>query len=345
MSHTHDHQQEAGEFSIRKLLFRLILTTIIVGLLVGYSMCVQVSQGYHAVVTRFGDPIRSIDQAGLWWKWPWPIEKADFIDMRRRLFNAPYTATFTKDQRNVVLLTYVVWRVEDPLLYLQSVEGRRSTAEQKLEGLVIDRKNYYLGQYDLKSLVSTIPSDIKAPEIEQAILADVARDARQSFGIQVEQVGIKRVAYPEENMKAIVEQMREERSTVAGRIRAEGEAVASDIRNKAVRATAQTIAKGQQEAGDIQGETQSMVANIWNQALAWDLEFYRFWRSLRALSQLATETTTIVLRTDQPILSVISNPPEPTETKAVEPGSPEEAALPGPVQDPSAPPAEAEETP
>ena len=95
MSHSHSHHpQDSGKLSIRSLVFRIVLAAVIVGLLVTYSMTFQVAEGFNAVVTRFGDPVASVQEAGLGWKWPWPIERAHQIDMRRRHFNTPYTATF-----------------------------------------------------------------------------------------------------------------------------------------------------------------------------------------------------------------------------------------------------------
>jgi len=178
------------EFSLATVAVRLTIAMAVVGLLVAYSMYFQVSEGYNAVVTRFGNPVRSLQRAGLAWKFPWPIERVHEIDARNRLYNTPYTATLTRDQKNVILLTYVVWRVEDPLLFLQSL-GAPEAAEQKLDGMVAASKNFHLGRYELSSLVATTPGAIRTEAIERAILGDIAPSAREKFGMAVEQVGIK----------------------------------------------------------------------------------------------------------------------------------------------------------
>ena len=163
-----------------RFMLRTGLATVIVGLLVGYSMCFVVPEGSNAVVTRFGDPQKSIRQAGLFWKWPWPVEQSHGIDVRRRLHNTPFTATLTRDRKNVILLTYVVWRVEDPLAFLQSL-GSAEAADLKLDGMVAASKNFHLGRYDLASLVSTVPGHIKIPEIEQAVLRTFSRRPGRSL--------------------------------------------------------------------------------------------------------------------------------------------------------------------
>ena len=323
MPHHHSHEP-SEKTNVGRLVFRVVLAVIIVGLLVAYSMSFQVSEGYQTVVTRFGEPVRSVHKTGLFFKWPWPIEQAHAIDVRRRLFNTPYSATFTGDDINVVLLTYVVWRVEDPLLFLQSL-GTRKAAELKLESLVAAEKNRQLGGYKLSALVSMNPGDIKTDQIEEAILKDVAADARRDFGIVVEQVGIKRIAYPEENMASVLENMRREREAVAKNFRAEGLREASRILSEAEAASAETIKEGDAEAGQIRGEAEKKVAAILSEAAQLDPEFYGFWRSLRALKTTLGAKATVILRTDQSIFEPLTKPPKPPETAATRSQTPQVA--------------------
>ncbi len=306
---------------IGRLLFRIASAGMIVGLLVAYSMFFQVSEGHNAVVTQFGNPVRSIRRAGLFWKWPWPIEQAYPIDARRRVYNTPYTATLTRDQKNVILLTYVVWRVEDPLLYLQSL-GSPEAAEIKLDGMVAASKNFQLGRYDLSALVSTVPGEIKTDQIEEAILTDVQPSAEEKFGIVVEQVGVKRIAYPEENIATVLDQMRAERQAEAGKLRAEGEKEAQRIRDEALVKAEEIRREGREEAGKIIGRAEKDAAEIYARAHQLDPEFYRFWRSLQAIKKTLGNKATVILRTDQGFFDVLSAPPKRTEVKAADVRSP-----------------------
>ena len=290
------------------MMIRLVLAVAVVGLVVAYSMYFQVSEGSKAVVTRFGDPVRALHQAGLAWKWPWPIERVHTIDIRRRLYNSPYTATLTRDQKNVILLTYAVWRVEDPQLFLQSL-GTPEAAEQKLDGMVAASKNFHLGRYDLAALVSTTPGAIQTEQIEQAILDDVAPSALAKFGIAVEQVGIKRIAYPEENITTVLQQMRAERRAEAGKLRAEGEREAQQIRDEVLVKCEEIRRQGREESGKILGQSEKEAADIYAQAHRLDPEFYRFWRSLQAIKKTLGAKATVILRTDQGFFDVLSTPP------------------------------------
>jgi membrane protease subunit HflC len=312
-SHHQAPDRELERLPIWRLVFRVILATIIVGLLIAYSMCFQVSEGYKAVVTRFGDPVRSAPEAGLYWKWPWPIDLARQVDVRRRLHNTPYTATFTRDRRNIVLLTYVVWHVEDPLLYIQSV-GDREEAEKKLNGIVVDAKNQYMGQYELSALVSTDPDEVKTDVIEQGMLADVAKQAAEKFGIHVEQVGIKRIAYPEENMTAVLRQMREERNAEALKLRSEGEREANAIRDDATVQREQILRAGREEAGKIRGGAEAEAAKIYDVAQSLDPDFFNFWRQLKTIERTLRDKATIILGTNRGIFKILTDIPQTPET-------------------------------
>lgn len=257
-----NQDQFSPRISVLALTGRIAFAASVVALLVVYSAFFQVSEGSKAVVTRFGDPVRSIHQAGLCWKWPWPIEQAHQIDVRRRLYNTPYTATLTRDQKNVILLSYAVWRVEDPLLYLQSL-GTREATELKLDGMVAASKNFHLGKYDLSALVSTTPDTIKTEQIEEAILKDIQEPAIAKFGIAIEQIGIKRIAYPEENIAAVLDHMRAERRSEAGRLRAEGEKEAQRIRDEALVRSEEIRREGREEAGKIVGRAEREAAEIY----------------------------------------------------------------------------------
>jgi membrane protease subunit HflC len=304
-----NQDRNSPRVSVIALIGRIAFATLVVALLVVYSAFFQVAEGNKAVVTRFGDPVRSIHEAGLCWKWPWPVEQAHAIDVRRRLYNTPYTATLTRDQKNVILLTYAVWRVEDPLLFLQSL-GTREATELKLDGMVAASKNFQLGKYDLSALVSTTPGSIKTEQIEKAILDDIRKPAFDKFGIVVEQVGIKRIAYPEENIAAVLEHMRAERRAEAGRLRAEGEKEAQRIRDEALVRSEEIRREGREEAGKIVGRAEREAAEIYARAHRIDPEFYRFWRSLEASKKALGAKATIILRTDQGFFDVLSAPPK-----------------------------------
>jgi membrane protease subunit HflC len=279
---------------------------ILLGLL-GTSVVVALREGQVAVVTRFGAPRRVLTQAGLSGKWPWPVERVHVLDARRRLFNSRFAETLTRDKKNVVVRTFVVWSVGDPLAFLQAL-GDLETGEERLDGLVTNAKNTVLGRHELSALVSTDPTKIRLNELEDGILGDVRPVARDRFGVHVHQVGLTQLGLPPENVPFVFEQMRTERRQFAARYRAEGEREASAIRSQTELEVARTQAAAQQTAAAIRARADAEAARIYAEAHARDPELYRFLRSLDSLKTLLTGRATVILRTDAPPFSLLTSP-------------------------------------
>ena len=183
------------------------------------------------------------------------------------------------------------------MLFFQSLTTPEA-AEQKLDGMVTAGKNFHFGRYDLTAIVSTNPDDIKLDGIEQAILEDVQVPASEKFGIRVEQIGVKRVAYPEENVAAVLAQMRSERNAEAQELRAKGTKEAQRIRDEAMVKAEEILTAGREEAGEILGSAEKTAAEIYAKAHQLDPEFYRFWRSMQVIKKTLGAKATVVLRND-----------------------------------------------
>lgn len=296
-------------------LVRIGLGISIFALLVAYPCYVQVSEGTAVVVTRFGNPTRQLVEPGAYFKLPWPVEDARIVDLRQHVFNTPYTATLTHDRRNVVLSTFVVWNVADPLLFLQSA-GSVEAVSAKIDGMVTAAKNTRMGGYDLSALVSTDSSQLQSERIEQQLLEDVRQDASEKFGIQIRQIGINRIAYESSNVAAVLAQMKAERESAAKQLRALGEKDANAIRDDAVVRSEEILRDGRLAAGEIRADAEQKVSEIYAQAHLRDPEFYRFWRSLEALKRSLGSDSTIILRTNEGFMDLLTDPPPLPQTAA-----------------------------
>src|SRR5258706_11350369 len=122
----------------------------------------------------------------------------------------------TRDKKNVIARTFVVWRIGDPLAFTQAI-GIDGGAETKLDGLLTNAAIGTLGGHDLSALVSTNPTDLQVDQIEAELLSSTAPMARRSYGVAIEQIRIERIALPEENVSAVFQQMRAERRQFAAR--------------------------------------------------------------------------------------------------------------------------------
>src|ERR1700692_2780966 len=276
---------------------RGIAGSLALAAIVFYAMAVVVTEGQTALITRFGRPVRAATDAGLHWKLPWPIHQASLLDMRRRIYETGHTEMLTRDKKNVIARTFVVWRIGDPLAFTQAIGGEGG-AEAKLDGLLTNAAIGTLGGHDLSALVSTNPADLQVDQIEAELLASTAPVALKSYGVAIEQIRLERIALPEENVTAVYDQMRAERRQFAARFDAEGEREASRIRSEADLQAARIRAKGAEEEVRIRGESAAQVAKTYADAHRIDPELYRFTRSLESLGKLMTQNSSLILRTD-----------------------------------------------
>ena len=285
---------------------RAVVGTLALGAIVFYAMAVVVREGQAVLVTRFGRPLRVASQAGLHWKLPWPIDDASLLDMRRRVYETGHTEMLTRDKKNIIARTFVVWRIGDPLAFTQSI-GKEEAAEGKLDGLLTNAAIGTLGGHDLSALVSTNPADLQVDQIETELLTSAAPVARRSYGVTIEQIRLERISLPEENVRAVFDQMRAERRQFAAKFEAEGELEASRIRSEADLEAARIRAKGADEQARIRGKSAAEIAKIYADAHRINPELYRFTRSLESLDKLVTGNTSLILRTDSEPFSLLQS--------------------------------------
>jgi modulator of FtsH protease HflC len=283
---------------------RAVVGSLALAAIIFYAMAIVVAEGQAVLVTRFGRPLRAATQTGLHWKLPWPIDRAVWLDMRRRVYETGHTEMLTRDKKNIIARTFVVWRIGDPLAFIQAI-GNESGAEGKLDGLLTNAAIGTLGGHDLSALVSTNPNDLQVDQIESELLASTAPVAMRSYGVNIEQIRLERIALPEENVTAVFEQMRAERRQFAAKFEAEGEREASRIRSEADLEAARIRAKGDEERARIKGESAAQVAKTYADAHKINPELYRFTRSLDSLDKLVNGSTALILRTDYEPFSLL----------------------------------------
>lgn len=274
-----------------------------------YASAVIVREGEVVLITRFGKPQRTASEPGLHWKLPWPIDQTTVIDMRARIYETGHTEMLTRDKKNIIARSFVVWRVGDPLLFSQAV-GEATQAEVKLDGLLTNAAIGTLGGHDLSALVSTTPADLHVDTIEAELLAATERLALERYGVKVEQVRLERVSLPEENVTAVFAQMRAERKQFAAKSQAEGAREAARIESEAKLQAAEIRAKGDEEAARIRGQADAEIAKTYADAHRVDAELYRFTRSLESIQKLVTQNTSLILRTDSEPFSLLQSQPK-----------------------------------
>ena len=237
---------------------------VVVGLLVAalfvlLQVLFTVREGEVAVVTTFGKPQRALTEAGLYRRWPWPIQRVYTFDNRTQVLEGPFEETLTRDGKNILVALYAGWRIAAPIPFLERV-GAADQAARNLDGLLRNYKNAVLGQYEFASLVNVDPAAIRFETIEQQIHDAVAPEAAERYGITLQYVGIRKIGLPEAITEKVFQRMRAERNQLAERYRSEGEGEAIKIRAQAESERDQILAKAEAAAKRIRAEGDAQAA-------------------------------------------------------------------------------------
>jgi membrane protease subunit HflC len=286
---------------MRRVLY-LCSGVILVGLLVSlFTFTVDATE--CAVVTQWGRPVRTIDDPGLNLKWPPPIQKVNRFDRRLQLFESRLVEFLTKDKKNVVVKFFVVWKIEKSKEFFLSVSDV-TTAEQKLDDILISKGGAAVGDYEFEDLIST-EREVRIGDLEERIKVDLESQTLRDYGIRIDTVGISRLALPESNAYSVYQRMRAERKAIANKYRAEGEEKAAGIRAHADREKSDLISEGYQQAQVILGEGEAEAARIYTEAFQRDPEFYQFWRTLESYDRILDEKSILVLSEDSELFKYL----------------------------------------
>ncbi|MBL9187790.1 MAG: protease modulator HflC [Opitutaceae bacterium] len=280
-----------------QFLTRALIAAVVVAVL-GCAMCsFQVASNESAVLTRFGSPVRTLGEPGLYFKWPWPVDTVHRFDTRLAFHDTRLSEALTQDKRNIILPVFLAWRVADPLKFLQAL-GAPAAAPAKLDSLATSARNALLGRYDFAELVSTDPAKLKLAEFESRLAEAIRPQALAAFGIAIEQVGLKRIALPEANTLYVFERMKAERGQFAAKFRAEGRREAEELRARTDAERTVLVAEAQKFAEETRGQAEADAARIYAEAHAQDPKFYTFLRELETLRKVTRDNTTLILDTD-----------------------------------------------
>mgnify|MGYP001376083754 CR=1 FL=1 len=271
--------------------------------LAGASTLFVMDETQVAVVTQFGRPVRNVTRPGLHAKLP--IQSVTRFDARLRIYNPRPSELLTRDKKNLVVDNYVAWRVQDPERFLSAVRDTLG-AERCLHDIVWARIRSALGNSDLSSIVSTKPGEVRLARIMGEVTAEARAEADRRYGIEVVDVGVRRINLPEQNKQSVFERMRAERERIARQYRAEGEEEALKIRAEADREKTRILSEAYRDAERIRGDGDAQATRIYAAAAGRDPSFYKMTRTLDAYRKFLNDKTTVILSSDSDLLRLFS---------------------------------------
>lgn len=300
-----------------------LAVAVVVANLVFYT----VDETESAVVTQFGKPIAEITAPGLYMKWPDPIQTVRRFNKRLQIYSPQQTEYLTADKKAIRVESYAAWQVGDPGQFLVSV-GDKSGAETRLADIVNSELGVAVGGYDLDALVTTNAEQFKLTTLIQQVTSG-ANERAAGYGMQITDVQVKLLNFPDANRQAVFARMKSEREQIARQYRSEGSEEAAKIRAEAERQQKVLLSEAYATAEKLRGEGDAESMRIYAEAFGQDQEFYQFIRTLESYGKFIDDQATIVLPSNSELLRYLNNAPvtaAPTAEPAAEQPAPSEPA-------------------
>lgn len=266
----------------------------------------EVKETEFAIVKRLGKPVRTaaeevrVFDAGLHFRWPF-VDRVWRHDNRLQPYDlkrGQVEQVQTFDDYQVIVTTFVLWKVGDPHKFLKAFQTT-ADAETKLDEVIRDSRNSVLAQHRLTELINVDPGQQRIDEIEAEILSGVQEIAMAEYGIDVVHLGIKHLGFPEQVTTNVFQRMTEERQSRVEEYRSAGREEAERIKTEADLEARKIIADAEASATRIRGEGDRLAASelvVFSE----NPKLAEFLTKIEALRNSLSDRTTLVLDTDTP---------------------------------------------
>lgn len=259
---------------MRNTLVGVILTLILLNM-----STFVVDQRQAAIVFQLGEVMRLETTPGLKFKVPL-LQNVRFFDSRILTLDAAEPERFiTAEKKNVLVDSYVKWRIFDVKQYYISVGGDEARAQTRLMQTVNSALREEIGKLTIHDVVSG-----KRDALMRVVQEKTDGDARK-IGVEVLDVRLKRVDFPVEISGSVYSRMEAERKRVANELRATGNAESEKIRADADKQRQVILANAYRDAQKIKGEGDAQATALYAAAFGRNTEFFSFYRSLEAYKQ------------------------------------------------------------
>ncbi len=282
----------------------VIIIVVIMGL---YFISFQVRETETVLVTTFKKASRSITEPGWYFKWPIPIQQVHRFDSRMQVLEGDVRETTTRGAVPIIVNTYVVWRIVEPLEFYNAVQTVKD-AERKLLSRIGDIQNRVIGQHTFGEFVNSDPSKVKFEDIEKEMLDGLQGSVLKDYGIGVVTLGIKQLKINDDVTAKVFDRMRAERQQRTELTRAQGKAEAGRIEKDAETKRSALLVAAGARAKAIRGIGDAEAAKHYK-LLEEDPELAMFLRETEALEKIFEKRTTIILKGDSAPVNLLKSMP------------------------------------
>ena len=269
-------------------------TSIAVGVVVAAGLaqtCLYtVGEREYAMLFALGELKTVVTEPGLHFKLPAPLQNVVYLDKRILTLDASGADLVqTSEKKNLMIDTFVKWRIGDARRYWVSFQGSERAASDRLAMLLRDVLNIAVNKRTVNQITSSEREKAMA-EISELLQARV-----KALGIDIVDVRMKRVDFTPEISESVYSRMEAERKRVASEERSKGAAQAERIRAGADRQSEVILAEAYRDAQKTKGEGDGEAARIYADAFGKDPEFARFYRSLEAYRRSFSQKSDVMV--------------------------------------------------
>lgn len=295
-----NHRQEVRQMKKTKGMKWILVVMVVALILLGGSCMVVTYPNEYAVVKQFGKIVSIRENPGLSMKLPF-IQHVEKIENEVLLYDLAVSDVMTKDKKSMIADCFVLWEINDPLKYTQTLSAQKSNAEYRINTIVYNSLKNVISSLSQEEVISGRDGELAA-----SIKANIG-DTLEQYGITLLAVETKSLDLPDENKAAVYERMISERNNIAATYQAEGEEEAKEIANntKAEITIMQSEADAQAEEIVAKGEAEYMriLSDAYNNEEKAD--FYLFLRSLDAAKETMTgDNKTLIIDESSPLADI-----------------------------------------
>jgi membrane protease subunit HflC len=258
-----------------------------------------------AIVTQFGKPIKTITEPGLNIKLPFPVQQVIRFDTRLLFFEPPASEFLTSDKKNILIESFMCWKITDPVKFLVTVNDRKG-AESRLSDIMFSELGAALGRYPLSSLISTSSDEIMVDAIMKKMTEAGNEKTTKEYGVTIIDMALKKLDFPDQNKDSVFKRMKAERERIAQQYRSEGEEEAMKIKAGADMEKSRILSEAKETAQKTRGEADAEAIKIYAKAFNKNPNFYKFMRTLESYEKFLNEKTTIIMPENSDLLKFLN---------------------------------------
>lgn len=273
------------------------------------STMYSVGENQFGIVRQFGQVVDIKNDPGLYFKVPF-VQEIDYLPKNTQLYDVTPSDVLTSDKKSLVVDSYAIWKIVDPLEFVQSI-GTLGEMEGRL-----DAATYSVVKNTLGTMIQTdiimAGSDTTnyRNELNKIITDRVNEQVKNEYGVEIVAIEVKKLDLPSDNEAAVYERMISDRKQIAAAYIAEGDLEASKIKNDTDKEAAITVSEAKAKAETLKGEAEAKYMQILAGAYSSSerQDFYSFYRSLETAKTLVKDdgsgNMTLILPKDSELAKI-----------------------------------------